>query len=76
MLVNITGEVFSGAFTNVQDSARLDITADGFWGGQYEKIFFDVWVFHPYVPSNQQSQLETFTVNMKERRKILWTAYS
>ena len=33
MLQPITGETFLGASTNAQEGARLDMAADGFWGG-------------------------------------------
>ena len=32
-LLPIDGEVFTGASSYSQDGARLDITANGFWGG-------------------------------------------
>ena len=38
----ITSETFRAASTNTQDGARLDIVANGFWGGVYERAFFDV----------------------------------
>ena len=38
---------------NTEDGARSDIAADGFWGGRFERTFFDVRVFNPYAPSNQ-----------------------
>ena len=38
----INGEVFTGSSSNIQDGARLDIVANGFWGGQFECTFFDV----------------------------------
>ena len=51
-----TGETFRGASANVQDGARLDIAADGFWGGHFERAFMDVHVFNPYAASNQHQQ--------------------
>ena len=33
--------------TNIQDGARLDIEANGVWGGRFEKTMFDVRVFNP-----------------------------
>ena len=38
----ITGEVLSNATAISDDGARLDITANGFWGGRSERAFFDV----------------------------------
>ena len=55
----ITGESLTGASSNVQDGARLDIAANGFWGGRFERTYFDVRVFNPHAPSNQQSSLSS-----------------
>ena len=35
--------------------ARLDIAANGFWGGRYERTYFDVRIFNPHAPSNSSS---------------------
>ena len=55
----LTSERFSGttAAACIQDGARLDVAADGFWGGRFEKSFFDVRVFRPYAPLNRRLQL-------------------
>ena len=53
----IDGEVLTGSSSNTQDGARLDIAANGFWGGWFERTFFDVWVFNPHAPSNTNSCL-------------------
>ena len=50
----ITGEVLSNATAISDDGARLDIAANGFWGGRSERAFFDVRVFNPHAPSNRQ----------------------
>ncbi len=34
-----------------------DIAANGFWGGRYERTFFDVRVFNPHAGSNRQTSL-------------------
>ena len=46
----IDGEQLTG---NVEDGARLDIAANGFWGGRFERTYFDVRVFNPHAPSNR-----------------------
>ena len=51
----ITGESFLGASTITQDGVRLDIAANGLWGGRHERTYFDVRVFNPYAPSNRHS---------------------
>ena len=53
----LTGEALSGASAITEDGARLDIAANGFWGGRYDRAFFDVRVFNPYAPSNHQPTL-------------------
>ena len=55
----VTSETLRGASANCQDGARLDIAANGFWGGTFEKTYFDVRVFNPFAPSNRQTQLST-----------------
>ena len=50
----ITSEVLSYATAITDDGARLDIAANGFWGGPFERAFFDVRVFNPHAPSNRQ----------------------
>ena len=51
----LTGEVLNGATAIVTDGARLDVAADGFWGGRHERAFFDIRVFNPFAQSNSQS---------------------
>ena len=50
----VTGERISGASAVTDDGTRLDIAASGFWGGRYERAFFDVRIFNPHAPSNRQ----------------------
>ena len=40
-----------------QDGARLDLLANGVWGGRYEKTFFDVRVFNLIALSNRGQTL-------------------
>ena len=53
----ITGEVMTGASSIIQDGARLDVVANGVWGGQFERTYLDVQVFNPHAPSNRQTQM-------------------
>ena len=55
----LTGEQLTYTTANVEDSARLDIAANGFWGGRYERTFIDVRIFNPHAPSNRNSDLVT-----------------
>jgi len=51
----LTGEALTGSSSNTQDGARLDIATNGFWGGRFERTYFDVRVFNPHAPSNRNS---------------------
>ena len=53
---------------STDDDVRLDIAVIGFWGGRFERTFFDVRVFNPHAPSNQNSQIST-TYRRHEREK-------
>ena len=52
-LLPIDGELFTGTSLYSQNGARLDFAANGFWGGRFERAFFDVRVFNPHAPSNR-----------------------
>ena len=66
----LSGETFQNRSANVEDNARQDIRAQGFWGGQKESAFFDVRVFNSYAPSNSTvSQAANFRRHEKEKRR-------
>ena len=68
----ITNEGLTGATANLQEGARLDIVASGVWGGKFEKTVFDVRVFNPHAPSNQQGQLSnTYKCHENEKKESL-----
>ena len=54
-LQQVTSEHMAGASANTQDGARLDIAANGLWGGRHERTFFDVRIFNPHAPSNRHN---------------------
>ena len=49
----VTSDQLNGASANRQDGARLDVSANGVWGGRFQKTYFDVRVFNPLAPSNR-----------------------
>ena len=51
----ITSETFNRTTANRQNGARLDVVANGFWGSSFERAFFDVRVFNPFAPSNNNT---------------------
>ena len=55
----LSGETLSLRTSNREDGARLDVSAQGFWGDRHERAFFDVRVFNPLAPSNCRSSLST-----------------
>ena len=64
----ITDESIPHASANLQEGARLDISANGVWGGRFEKTFLDVRVFNPLAPSNRNSSIAA-CYNKHEREK-------
>ena len=65
----LSGETLNGSSAIIEDGARLNIAANGFWGGHREITFFDVRVFNPLSPSNCQQSLAG-TYRKHERAKI------
>jgi hypothetical protein len=55
----VTDEELTGSTANSQAGARLDIAANGVWGGTFERTFFDVRVFNPHAPSNRHTNLQS-----------------
>ena len=53
----LTGEVLHYRTAMLEDDARVDIRAAGFWGCRYHRSFFDVCVFNDLADSNQSSSL-------------------
>ena len=64
----LNGESFSTRSASIEDSARLDVAASGFWGGRFERAFFDVRVFNPHAPSNQTNRIAS-SYKRHEREK-------
>ena len=48
-----TPDQLSGAIANTQDGVRLDVSANGVWGGSFQKTYFDIRVFNLHAPSNK-----------------------
>ena len=55
----VIDEILSGASSNTQDGAGLDIAANGIWGGSFEWTYFDVRVFNPYASLNRSTTLSS-----------------
>ena len=67
-LVPLTGELLNPG-ANVEDEARLDVSARGFWqNGQ--RAFFDVKVFNPFAPTHTKITLQkAFDNNEREKKR-------
>ena len=55
----LTDEVLTGSTSNSQAGARLDIAANGVWGGTFERTYFDIRVFNPHAPSNRHNNMQS-----------------
>jgi len=53
----LSGEQFHYRTANVEDGARLDVSAESFWGGDRRMAFFDIKVFNPLASSYVSSPL-------------------
>ncbi len=65
----LSGEALAGASAITVEGARLDVAASGFWGGRFERAFFDVRVFNPHAKSNRQPLTSCYRKheNLKKR---------
>ena len=68
----LSGETLTYATANVEDGARLDISAAGFWGGQHQKAYFDVKVFNPNASCYRGSQVSSL---YRKFEKDKWQKY-
>ena len=60
----------SGGSANREDGARLDVSANGVWGGRHQKTYFDVRVFNPLAPSNRnQASAAVFRKHELEKKR-------
>ena len=50
-LQSLEDESFHKKTTTTEDDARLDIKANGLWGGRFSRMFFDVKIFNPHAKS-------------------------
>ena len=60
----------SGGSANRENGARLDVSANGVWGGRHQKTYFDVRVFNPLAPSNRnQAPAAVFRKHELEKKR-------
>ena len=67
----LSGESLSFRTASTEDNARLDVAASGFWGGRFERAFFDVRVFNPHASSNRTSLIaSSYRRHEQEKRRV------
>ena len=71
----MTGEVMSGLSANIQNDARFDSAADGFWGSRFERAFFDVKVLILTPPRIKRPFYLHATVAMEMRKRGVRPTY-
>ena len=69
VLNQISGETFPALSTNTSREARADISANGVWGGRFEKTFLDVRVFNPYATSYSSTSITNCCRNQEKEKK-------
>ena len=65
----LTGETFSLNSAIVEDGARLDVAANGFWGSRHQKVFIDVKVFNPNASSYRGSSLSSLYHRLEKEKQ-------
>ena len=53
----LSGEQFHYRSANVEDGARLDVSAESFWGQDRSLAYFDIKVFNPLAATYLSSPL-------------------
>ena len=67
----ITGETLTGTSAISGDGARLDVAANGFWGGRFERAYFDIRIStHMPLPTANNASPQP-TENMRGLRSGL-----
>ena len=72
ILQPLTGEQLSLTTSNRAEGVRLDVAANGFWGGRYERTLFDIKVFNPYALSYRHTPLPTLYRQQENIKKCAY----
>ena len=65
----LSGETLQYQTANRDDNARLDIAANGFWEGRFERSYFDVRNFNLVLPQINPYTLHAYRCHDKEKRR-------
>ena len=66
----LSGESFQHRLANVEDGARLDVVANGFWK-RGQKAYFDVKAFNPFAPTHCSVSLPQYYRHAELEKKIM-----
>ena len=69
LLQPLTGESLRLRSASTEDNARLDVSAEGFWGHRFQRVFFDVRVFCPLSNTNSSRPLSVCYKDNEDMKK-------
>ena len=69
-LQSLEGESFHNKTTTTEDDARLDIKANGLWGGRFSRTVFDVKIFNPHAKSCPKTVSDAYKYHECQNSKI------
>ena len=75
-LQSLQGETFGNRTTTINDDARLDIQANGFFDSRFSRTFFDVKVFNPYAKSCPRSIPDAYISHHESIKKLKYEQYN
>ena len=53
-------------FANVDNNSRLDVSAYGFWGGRFERAFFDVRALQSTYRRHEQEKKRQYNQRIRD----------
>ena len=68
----LDGESLNLTTSNMEENARADIRARGFWGNSHQCAFFDAKVFNPNAQMNKKFSLEACYRHHKRSKKCTY----
>ena len=69
-LERLSGELLALRKSVSGDEGRLDLSANGVWGGNFEKAFFDVGVFNPCAKLNSGTLPSVYRKHEMEKKVL------
>ena len=73
-LTGLSGEHLQPRTAVRGDQARLDVVANGVYGGRFERSFLDGRVFNPYARSNSSSSIASVYRKHEQEKRRLYEA--